>query len=115
MLLVSALLIVVGAGVLAFCARYILSDHNSYSDGEFLAWIGGIAAALVIGAGIIIPLNVYAGRAYGRVECRNWGKQTDRSVRFVAYTSWDTGNCLTRDDHGKWISKDLVRQFGSGR
>lgn len=113
MLLVCGLLLAVGGTLVVSGVRYLRAVHSGTWDmpAVFACIIGG--AMLLFG--MAVPVNVYAGRAIGRVECRNWSTQTDRPARFVVYTSWDTGSCLTRDDHGKWISKDQVRQFGSGQ
>jgi hypothetical protein len=113
MLLASGLLLVGGVVVATFCVRYIRRD--TLSDWELLAALVCAAAGFAILFGILIPAITYGSRAYGRVECRNWSHQTGRPYKFVVYTSWDTGQCLTRGSDGRWISKDLLRQFGGSR
>lgn len=115
MLLTTAVLAVLGIGLATAGVWVLKVKHTTYSDWIIIAWLLWIAAAIAIFFAILNPAIVYGGRAYGRVECRNWGRQTERPVRFVVLTSWDSGSCLTRDDHGKWISKDQLRQFAMGR
>ena len=110
MLVTTVVLGVVGVLAAVVSVR-LLREHDLSGWGIIL---GFVAAAALIGF-VAIPAFVYGGRAAGRVSCRNWGRQTGRPVKFVAYTSWDEGNCLTRDINGKWISTDQLRQFGSGR
>jgi len=115
MLITSAILFVGGIATVVGCIALFLWADGSYRHDWLCVPVilVGVFAAIAVCAGIIIPISVYGERAYGRVECRNWGHQTNRPTRFVALTSWDGGQCLTRDDHGKWISKDQVRVFGS--
>ena len=112
MLLATAVLFFGGIALVVGCI-WAYKKTPSYSDWQFVAILGAIAGGLAILIGVCIPAITYGNRAYGRVECRNWSHQTGRPTKFVVYTSWSGGDCLTRSANGKWISKDMLREFGS--
>jgi hypothetical protein len=106
-------MLVVGVG-LSYKGVMHLRKHGEFGDRSGWALIGTIGGGILAALGILIVSITLGGRAYNRIECRNWGHQTNRPTKYVTYTSWSTGECLTPDNNGKWISKDQVRQFSDG-
>lgn len=72
--------------------------------------LGGLAAIIVvvfvIAALIVVPIS----RHYDAAACHSFGKQSDRTVRFVNYTYWKW-DCLTPSSDGKWISTSMLRDL----
>jgi hypothetical protein len=99
---IGSLVLLIGAGI-----AYLRSDDNGY-----LILVAGIAALAVLLFGIS-GLVVSLGRHYGRVACRTFSAQTARPTKFVIYTAWDGGDCLTPDGSGHWIPTKNLREFGS--
>jgi hypothetical protein len=77
-------------------------------DAAILAIVPAIGVLIVGLMLIIIPVS----RHYGRVACHTFSEQTGRPTKFVIYTSFDTGDCLTPTANGKWIPTKNLREFG---
>jgi hypothetical protein len=106
-MLLTTVVLIVASIPLGLGCLYLLDSY----DWDLVGFIGCFLAGLMLLLGILIPALTYSERAFGRTECANWGLQTGRPTKFVIYTSWSTGECLTPDNNGHWISKDLVRTF----
>jgi hypothetical protein len=51
-------------------------------------------------------------RHFGRIACHTFSAQTHRPTKFVIYTTFDGGDCLTPTAGGKWIPTSNLREFG---
>jgi hypothetical protein len=106
----TAWLIVPGMMCAYYAQKWI--RHYDYRDwhegaGVFLAF----AAAILILIGTLLPITTLGERAINHVQCRSFGHKTGREVKFVLYTDFSGGDCLTRSSNGKWISIDNLREF----
>jgi hypothetical protein len=68
---------------------------------------------------VVISLLVVSGSVFGfhtlnrdltREGCYNWGKATERPVRFEYLTSWDYA-CYTPGYTGKWVPTSSTNLF----
>lgn len=81
--------------------------------GDLLPFFSCVGFAIVALVFLVAGSAISLGRHYGRVSCRTFAAQTHRQTRFVIYTSWSSGDCLTSDGHGHWIPTKNLREFGS--
>lgn len=78
------------------------------SDGRFVAALL-VAVVLVVGGIGLVARQVT--HHYDASNCRRFGQETSREVRFVEYTFW-SWDCLTPSGAGQWISIDALREVG---
>ncbi len=75
----------------------------------------GVLAVVLGGAVLVFGAIMFGGRTitrhYDSIECRSFGQQSGREVKFVDYNYWSWG-CLTPTTDGKWIDVDNLREFG---
>ena len=98
------------ASVLLIVATVPLGQYTKVADWVLFTLAGvGALGLLIFG---IMALSISVGRHYNRAECHRFAQTTNRTTRFVIYTtfSWD---CLTPDGHGRWIPTKNLREFGN--
>lgn len=86
-----------------------------YRDNDLDGWAVAfvITGAIFLLIGLLLPITTIGGRVYNRIECRSFAANTGRDTKFVVYTSFDSGTCLTPAGNNKWIPIDNLREFGS--
>lgn len=86
--------------------------HDSYGiTGWGMLLYGGAGLLALI---VLLMAGVLAGeRHFGRVACETFARQTGRPTKFVIYTTFDGGDCLTRSSGGTWIPTKNLREFGT--
>lgn len=106
----TAAICIPSAALLAWSV-YALRYDSVYASGWQImtAVVGGV----MLVAGVLLLTFTVGGRAYNRIECRSFAANTGRDTKFVVYTSFDYGTCLTPSGNGKWIPTDNLREFGS--
>jgi hypothetical protein len=85
--------------------------HDEYGLNGFGVTLLAVTAVVILVAGLvatIIPLE----RHFGRVACHTFSVQTGRPTKFVIYTFFDGGDCLTPTGKGTWIPVRNLREFG---
>ena len=70
------------------------------------------AGATVAVIAVITVTTLVLMRHYGRIACESFSEQTGRQTKFVIYTTFDGGDCLTPTADGKWIPTRNLREFG---
>ena len=80
-----------------------------FDEYDLLGFLLVICAVLLVlcgvGEGILVP----GMQAYGHSDCNGYSRNTGRQTKFVTTTSIDTGTCMTKDAHGRWIAVNDLR------
>ena len=109
--MITVTLILLGLAIaLTALSAWILRHFDPYADICLLGIVAGLAAGLCVLFAAGIPTSILLERHYGRIGCRNYGQQSHRQTRFVVYTAFDGGNCLTPGSDGKWIPIENLRE-----
>jgi hypothetical protein len=83
-------------------------------DLKFVGSLLGILTVVVCGLiALVLAIAIPLERHYGRAACHTFAAQTGRTTKFVIYTTFDGGDCLTPDGSGRWIPTKNLREFGS--
>lgn len=72
-----------------------------------------LAAGLTVFVALLVVVILAGERHFGRVACDTFSRQTGRPTKFVIYTTFDGGDCLTRSGKGTWIPTRSLREFGN--
>lgn len=89
-----------------------MNKRNIFKD-EYgvtrIGWVlvtvfGGIAALIV--AGIVIAMPIAAG--YGKNYCNQYHTQWNRPTKFIRYSYW-SWDCLTKVGDNQWLPTSKVR------
>lgn len=84
-----------------------LKQNSDWDD--IWQFLGSIVSGVCLLGWTIMLIAVPTSRHYDQTNCYRFGKQTDRTVRFVKYGNW-TWQCLTPSAKtGKWIPIELLR------
>lgn len=87
-----------------------MKESGIYSSGMLkIGWaltliFGGIALFIVVGVLTTTPIS----RHYDHLNCRKFGQNTGRVVKFVNYSYW-SWECLTPSRDGRWIPTSQLR------
>lgn len=87
------------------------SMHDGYGLNGLglVVYLGGAVIVLIV---LLIVVILAGERHFGRVACDTFSRQTGRPTKFVIYTTFDGGDCLTRSGKGTWIPTRNLREFG---
>jgi hypothetical protein len=99
---------IVLAIITGICLAATIALCFAGEDGILLAIVPALGVLIAGIMLIVIPVS----RHYGRVACHTFSQQTGRQTKFVIYTTFDTGDCLTPTAKGKWIPTSNLREFG---